>query len=639
MKKMLLFTVIILYLAMAPFAARQQAAAAAPSFTTLQPGQFLEIEQNLQVNILFVGYGGVANVNQTILRSWLPASYSSINRAPSYFQRELSGNRFTFSYNIVSSNASFDDAFFGYLSSIAVPKPRTDYQDRYNQQQCRRLNIGQNYEIDSILAEKWLAENADSMLGVNTSQYTVIFVNWYGRPDFKFHVYTNTRERDIDLGTDLSQQFFSHTIGGGGTPAGDPETPLGSLRRVWFYDLSAGPEYNTANWLLMRGDVDGDGLRDWRMPPIWEYGNSSCYRPFNTLSSDHGRLVRYVAINQLFTTSPLYRVSLSPPKLPSAVQFDVNIYEGNPERNGGNLFTPAVATSKLSSLQPFNQFSTEVTHLPFDGEAKRAFECNYFNVNCFGNRYPGNLFFGSLFIYHDDHILQFLEGDADYEIPAFAYLTSDDYANGFFGGAAISDYRTGTQAYIMDMLPEFYFDDVGIGLTTNLLHEAGHHLGLSHPHDGYDSEQDIITEPSGSLFFIWAGDSSSTAMSYNAVNADFSQFDRDNMARFFTAAYINHSNSILARILASPRSNEVSDLLVNADNQATNALSAYQNMDYAQAVVFAKGVYVQILSAAAAITVPIEKPSWQADHRATSPNEMFHGAVDDIRSSHHRRRP
>ena len=608
---------------------------ATPSFTTLQPGQFREIEQNLQINVVFVGYRTFANVNQTIFRSGLPRTYRAINRSPSEYdpngEPDFTGNKFSFTYNIVNSTQAFEDAYFAYLSSIAAAKPRTIYQERYNQQPVRRLNIGQNYQIDAVLAENWLAENAETMLGVNTRQYTVFFVNWFGRSDFKFHVYANTGIHDFDTGLNLGEDDFIQNIAGGGTPPDGTETPLGSLRRVWFYDLSAGPAYNPASWDLTTKDFDGDGYNDWRMPPIWEYGNTHGYRPFNTFSADHYLLTRFIAIDLLFTASPLYRVAISAPKLPSNLKFDVNIYEGNPARNGLNLFSPSAASAALATLQPFNQFSTDVKDLPFDGGGKQAFDCNYFNTNCFGNRFPGDLFMGDLFIYHNDHLLQFLDGDSDYEIPTFAYLTTDDYANGFVGGNALDNFRDGTQSMVLEMLPETYLARNPVGLTGNLLHEAGHHLGLSHPHDGYDYEYGFEFGPGGQLFFVWAGDSSSTMMGYLGDTDSFSQFDRDNMARWFTAAYINQINSILPKILASPRADEVSDILADADVRATDALSAYQNMDYAQAVALAKSSYVQVLTAAQAIQVPIERQAWQADNRARSPNEMFKGAIDDFR--------
>jgi hypothetical protein len=39
---------------------------------------------------------------------------------------------------------------------------------------------------------------------------------------------------------------------------------------VWFHDLSAGPESWTANWNVDTPGLDGNGVEDYRMPPIWE---------------------------------------------------------------------------------------------------------------------------------------------------------------------------------------------------------------------------------------------------------------------------------------------------------------------------------------------------------------------------------
>ena len=174
----------------------------------------------------------------------------------------------------------------------------------------------------------------------------------------------------MDTGVSVDDLRYSPAIAGGGTPADDPETPLGSLRRIWFFDLSAGPEIN--HWNLTTADLDGDGIMDWRLPPIWEYGNPNAYRPLNTLSSDHGRIARFVAIDSLFTTSAAFPVSLSPPRLPSSIQFDVNMFQGNTARNGLALFSSAETASKATALQPYNHFSVEVNEFLFAGGAKAA---------------------------------------------------------------------------------------------------------------------------------------------------------------------------------------------------------------------------------------------------------------------------
>ena len=607
-------------------------ASAQPSFNTLQPGQFREIEQNLQINIVFVGYRTFATVNAAFLLANLPKTNRAVNRIPSVDtgQLEFSGNKFNFTYNLVNSTQAFDNPYFAYLNNIAVAKPRTVYQDLYNQQPARRLNVGQNYQIDAVRAERWLAENAGPMLGVDTRQYTIFFVNWFGRSDFKFHVYARVNALDPDTGRSVGLDDFVQKISGGGTPADDPQTPLGSLRRVWFYDLSAGPDYNSRSWDLSVKDVDGDGLTDRRIPPIWEYGNLSAYRPFNTFSTDHYLLIRYLAIDLLFTASPLYRVALSPPQLPSNLAMDVTFFEGDPARNALANFSPTVAGAVLSALQPFNHFTVRARDLPFDGGAKRVYDCNFFDTNCFGTRFPGGELFGDMFLYFSDHLLQFLSGDADYEIPVFAYSTTDDYANGFFGGAAIDNFRDGTQSMVFVTFPETYFSTFNYGWTINLLHEVGHHLGLSHPHDGFDYDLGFNYGARGSSFFVWAGDSTSTIMSYLGDSTSYSQFDRDNMARWCTAAYINEANAILPKILASAQAEEVSDLLHDADVIAGTALAAYQIMDYVEAVTRAKSSYEQILAAAASLHVPIENEAWPADRKANA-NARFEGAVDDFR--------
>ena len=608
-------------------------ASAQPSFNSLRPGQFREIEQNLQINIVFVGYRTFGSVNTAFLLANLPKTYRAVNRLPSIDsgQLEFTGNTFSFAYNIVNSTQKFDDAYFAYLNSIAAATPRTSYQDLYNQEPARRLTIGQNYRIDSVRAERWLAENAEAMLGVDTRQYTIFFVNWFGRTDFKFHVYARVGQHDPDTGWNVGLNDFAQEISGGGTPADDRQTPLGSLRRVWFYDMSAGPDYNSRSWDLSVKDVDGDGRNDWRIPPIWEYGNLKAYRPFNTFSTDHYLLIRYLAVDLLFTASPLYRVALSPPKLPSSVTIDVTFFEGNPARNALASFSPAAAESIASALQPFNRFAVRTRDVPFDGEAKRAYDCNYFDTNCYGNRFPGNESFGDIYLYFNDHLLQFLSGNADYEIPIFAYSTTDDYANGFLGGVAMDNFRDATQSMIFETIPDGYFTALNFGWTVNLMHEVGHHLGLSHPHDGFDYENGFNFGAQGSFFFVWAGDSSSTIMGYLNDSTGFSQFDRDNMARWCTAAYINEANRILAKVLAKPHAEDVSSLLRDADAIAGSALWAYQNMDYAQAVTWAKRSYEQVLAAAARIHVPVENEAWPADRRANGFTDRLDDAVDDFR--------
>ncbi len=200
-----------------------------PALATLEPGGFRTISQTLDINVVFVGYeagAGAQDVNATTFSSLLPASYRPRHRYPAFYgiSQEM-GLSFNFAYNLTWATQSFEDDFFGYLSSIATDKPLTLFQSAYNAQAPKADTVADNAWIDAPSVEKWLAANAP----VDTTKYTIFFINWYGRADFRFHVYTKTNEVDPDTGYNFGQIRDSRKIiAWGGTAADDPESGLGS---------------------------------------------------------------------------------------------------------------------------------------------------------------------------------------------------------------------------------------------------------------------------------------------------------------------------------------------------------------------------------------------------------------------------
>jgi hypothetical protein len=597
---------------------------APPALSTLLPGGTTTLHEDLTINVVFVGYeqtAGQAQIEEAVFLSGLPETYTTINRYPHFYglPAEL-GLEFSFDYNLVYADSAFEDAFFGYLGGIAEPRPLTVFQELYNEQESASLTIPDTYAIDAPSVEQWLSDNTEGMLGLDTSQHTVFLVNWYGRSDFKFHVYTKTDEVDPDTGENFGERDSRALIAWGGTTPDDEENGLGSLHRIWFYDLSAGPESWTGNWNLDDADLDGDGVLDYRMPPVWEYGNVEAYRPFDDLSGDLAKVVRYVAIDLLFTPSPLYSPVISAPEIPSEIQLDINVYQGDPGSDGTDYLDTVLLLDELGELQPLHEFSVEVEEIPLTGRAAAIYECWATGESCFGNRMFGDAF-ADLFLFHNDKLLQYIDGDADYEIPIFAYNTTDEFP-ALALGYADDDWRTGTQSFVFGFdSPEIR--DAGYGLTTTLIHEVGHHLGLSHPHDGYDSESGVDFGPSGDYFFAWSGDEVNSMMSYIDLNWDFSQFDRDNMNRYLTAGYLNQANNVLGKIYKSPRAGQASSLLLAADAAAADALAAFDSMDYAAAAAHAQEAYRLVLEAAASINVNVEPQAWQADYKAKGRSDKF----------------
>jgi hypothetical protein len=524
------------------------------------------------------------------------------------------------------ADKSFENSFFQYLSKIAVEKPLSLFQQQYNCQNnelteagvCATpaANIGKlidkSYWIDAPKVEKWLAYNSDR-IGVNTKDYTVYLINWFDRPDFKFHVYTKTDEPDPDTGYNFGELRSSRKmVAWGGTTPDDKQTGLGKLSRLWFLDLSAGPEFNTGMHDISNADLDGDNELDYRMPPIWDYNtNKATYRPFNTLSGDLGKIVRNVAVNLLFTTSPIYRAGLTQPELPDAVKLVNNIYQGLPGTDGKRLVDNHLMLEQLRKLQPLTDIRLETRDQPYTAEAKAFYECGAANIGC--GEVPS---FAALFAYNLTNLDNLISFDKKmYELPIASYVVSDDVPAPFLG-VADDDYRTGAQSFVYGIvtpeLNQFY------GLTTTLIHEVGHHLALSHPHDGYDFENNIEYGATGQYNYSWFGDQSNSMMSYIDLNWDFSQFDRDNMNRYLVTTYVNQANAILADINKSPKAGYVRGALQAADRLAGEALEAYQRMDYLRSTALAKGAYKTVLESAKVAGVEIKPFRWYDFYRQSA---------------------
>ena len=598
------------------------ASAAGPQLQTLEPGGFREIAQTLKVNIVFVGFNGASAVDTTAFRSALPATYQSIHRVPDFYGlRQQTGNRFNFSYNVSSASGAYADSLFAFLGANAAPQPRTLFQNLYNSQGNKALAVGQNHFIDAPTVENWLAQNPPP--GVDTSTYTVYFINWYGRPDFKFHVYTKTNVADPDTGYNFGINRASRKmVAWGGTPVAS-----GAARRVWFYDFSAGPESWNGNYDISSSDFDGDGQADYRIPAIWDYGNPNGYRPFNDLTGDAARLARFVAINLLFTTSPLYKPAISAPVLPGAINVDMNFFQGDATSNALDFIKPAQVVAELAGLQRHNAFTADTRAYGFDARVQKTFLCFTFGPSCYGNKL-GGANFGDLFLFSNAHLLQYLDGNQGYEVPVFHFNVSDDLSGGLLGFAD-DNWADGTQSYVFGFLAPG-LRAAGYGFTTTTTHEVGHHLGMSHPHDGFDSELNLDYGPGGSTYYAWSGDESNSIMSYIDLSTNFSQFDRDNMDRWMTAAYINQANSVLTSVLKSPRAGATHAQLLSADADAAQALTRYEAMDYGAAVQRAKAAYAKVLAAAASINVKLEPQAWQADYKAKGQSPKFVDRVDDL---------
>jgi hypothetical protein len=179
-------------------------------------------------------------VRQQRFLAGLPNRYQPLVRFPqvAYGITDRLGINYGYDYDVTYASSGYERRFFETLSGLARPAPLTQYQQQYNDQQSNVLEVTRNHHIDAPTVERWLATHPPA--GVDTRRNTIFFVNWYGRPDFKFHVYTKTGEPNPDTGVDFGEYESRKLIAWGGTTPDDEENGLGVLRRVWFYDLPPG---------------------------------------------------------------------------------------------------------------------------------------------------------------------------------------------------------------------------------------------------------------------------------------------------------------------------------------------------------------------------------------------------------------
>ncbi|PYQ39358.1 MAG: hypothetical protein DMF77_21610, partial [Acidobacteria bacterium] len=246
------------------------------------------------------------------------------------------------------------------MKSAGTEGPITAFQEAYNEQGRSVAQVrGPVLHIDAAKVEKWLADHDAE---ANERGYTLYLINWYGQADFQFHVYTKTDDPDPDTGYNFGlQRATRKMISWGGTHS-----------RSWFYDFSAGPESWGGSYNITDPDLDGDGSPDYRIPPVWEYDNGG-YRPPERLSHDIGLLARYVAIDLLFTTSPLYDPLVSAPEPGGRKVAHVAMLENEPGVSGLDWFHGQLAERAWREFQPYYRWKVGVTDTdPADRGAKKA---------------------------------------------------------------------------------------------------------------------------------------------------------------------------------------------------------------------------------------------------------------------------
>ena len=596
--------------------------AALSGTASAEPLSNASFAEDVDVTIVYVGIEN-GEIDTAAVEAGLPATSTPKIRYRLFYGDTAGadlGITYRLRYRHVFADPAFEQALGTFLNANAqttlaqYPQASTPtvFQQDYNAQKNALRNITTNKWIDGPATEAKLGDLA-AAAGIDVTKPTIFFVD---ASDVGYHTYVKTDVTDPDTGYNFGVVRGSRkTTAWGGTPNDTAATT--SDRRVWFYDLSAGPEGWTNNWNVDDADVDGDNAADYRLPPIWHYtpGPGGALRashpgfPTSTLSADLGRVTRYVGLNLLFASSPLYPPFFQPNRIPSNVILDVNTVEW------WNNVDVSARFIKPSFIQ------TAVDGLPAGPTVTVGPEPGSPVLGRLGAVLPGLLVGQEALLQRPrlGRVRALREpvprrGAQPERVPALVdagrhvpgrpdQLGRRRQAEDPQGllGFADDNWLNGTQSGVFSFVyPEVV--PLGYGLTTTMTHEYGHHSSMSHPHDGYDSASDVDYGPSGDTNYAWLGDMSDSIMSYMDLADGFSQFDQDNSARHHAAGYAK-----IANVLATPLGplQKVSD----ANAKLGQARTAWAAQDYSAALAYAKAAYADVVSAYGGLDkVPVLTP-------------------------------
>ena len=345
--------------------------------------------------------------------------------------------------------------------------------------------------IDAPSVEQWLARKGHERLGIDQRSYTIYFVNWYSRQDFKFHVYTKTDEPDPDTGYNF-----------GVLRAVAQDDRLGRHRHSHLVlRPSAGPEAWSGSWNVDDADLDGDelarlphptdlGVHQGRLPQPVEAEQRP--GPGDALRRHQPALHHLAALRPAghdagtaaATKSSTSKCSRTTRTATAATTIDADFIH-----------------SKLRAFEPYYDWQVRVSSRP-SARPRRQAGPRASSPACSSRTTAGMTFgdpFAELFCYFDANLDTYVPPTPATTMSAGLRLQHHRGDMGDqFGllGFADDNWVDGTQSFV------FEFDsaehrELGYGFSTTTIHEVGHHIGMSHPHDGYDSERSLDYDATG----------------------------------------------------------------------------------------------------------------------------------------------
>jgi hypothetical protein len=530
----------------------------------------------LTIKVVFVGLNSdVLETKYMMWRENLPNTQTN----SILVAENNTGVFFNLTYDFVFATPAFKDQLVAYLEEIGRAGPS------YNPWWSKSTY---NLFFDARKVEAWFYNNSADYGGLPENGYTFIIANL---TEFQSATYDQMNDPKSFPPTPHYYSVYYQDWDRDYRPAyREFGVAWGGTHRLWYLDLSAGPEFWT--WAT-QSDVPyvplQVALKAFDIKPDTQLGK----RWLSEYIADYiGEAVKNFAIPQF-----VYAPSYSGRYRIVAYVFDNRTEDEKKQVTLRSTVNAEWITEAFQQLFPYSRVETvvkikDVSEYPRLQE--QILKYTYASGNSSQSPYVD---LRSIYSYLQTHLNMFVpdyrRDQTEFTIPVFAFAFSGTIRFGYtykwyvmddptfnkdlYGislgdlamiGLAHSDFLLGNNANPPQL-------DKGIGYTQVIIHESGHMIGLMHPHQY------------GSL-----GDYVSSAMSYYTWEYSFSQFDCDAVQRGQADQFIMEASSKLAEAKATLAdrltSFELKDKLNSAEGLLKKAEEQYLIMDYVSALQYAK---------------------------------------------------
>jgi len=503
------------------------------------------------------------------------------------------GVAFSLNYEFVFTQPGFKQDLITYLRWIEETKTdvnRWFYYWEYDKKAemwTKKYYTTDYVTYDAEKVENWLFEHRDTYGGFPKNGWTFLLMYLPELPSltydqFKKYVWDYSEPKgvkphyysispvDVDRGFKLRYRDFM--IGYGGH------------RRLWFLDLSAGPTW-WSQWddlplqIVLKDQsiqLDSSAGKQWLTQYLADYTRELTYNI----------IVPEFIYDPIYTRKYVFRVFV----------LDDRTAEEKTAVSIEDTIRPDLIKPAFEDLTPYATVNVTVDFMDTDKypELANLLDTNRHLLETFAYK---NILYETfeyiderpIYKYLQDNLGQFVpqvsRNGYEFTVPIFTFALSGDV---HFGGSAkwyvgrdmdrtYEGIAQGDLVMIGVSQTDFQWGDYaeqpgkGLGLTNTVIHEAGHMIGLSHPHN-----------------YGWVGDFIFSVMGYFAYDYAFGQHDKDALQRIHadrvimnTSSTIQEARTILQSKVKSP---ETEALLNEAQNRLKEADDEYSTMNYTGAL-------------------------------------------------------